>query len=107
MPLYADEDPNNARYKIGKRLLGVYGEGTDALTEGAPFDINILEDYPEEVLEWIIRGFAAGLGTNLMTITCNNPKTFDLARTKPEMFDLVRVRMGGWTEFFVSMFPAH
>jgi hypothetical protein len=25
----------------------------------------------------------------------------------PEKYDLLRVRMSGWTEFFVTMFPAH
>ncbi len=43
-----------------------------------------------------------------MTITC--AERGDLraeARRDPEKYDLLRARMGGWTEFFVTMFPAH
>jgi hypothetical protein len=29
------------------------------------------------------------------------------ATRDPEKYDLLRARMGGWSEFFVSMFPAH
>jgi pyruvate-formate lyase len=42
-----------------------------------------------------------------MTITCANPETYEAAVRDPEKYDLLRARMGGWTEFFVTMFPAH
>lgn len=29
------------------------------------------------------------------------------ARLDPEQYDLLRVRMGGWSEYFISMFPDH
>jgi hypothetical protein len=29
------------------------------------------------------------------------------AARDPERYNLVRVRMGGWTEFYSAMFPAH
>jgi pyruvate-formate lyase len=42
-----------------------------------------------------------------MTITCADPETYEQATKDPEKYDLLRARMGGWTEFFVTMFPAH
>ena len=29
------------------------------------------------------------------------------AQRDPAAFNLVRVRMGGWTEFFITLFPDH
>jgi pyruvate-formate lyase len=69
--------------------------------------MNIREDFPVEALERVLAAFAAGQGSNILTITCANPETFAGATTDPEQYDLVRVRMGGWSEFFVAMFPAH
>jgi phospholipase D3/4 len=40
-----------------------------------------------------------------MIITCANAETYEKAKRDPEKYDLVRARMGGWTEFFVTMFP--
>ena len=42
-----------------------------------------------------------------MTITCASADTYEQATQDPEQYDLLRARMGGWTEFFVTMFPAH
>jgi pyruvate-formate lyase len=42
-----------------------------------------------------------------MTITCADSETYKNAKRDPEKYDLLRARMGGWTEFFVPMFPAH
>jgi pyruvate-formate lyase len=42
-----------------------------------------------------------------MTVTCADPATYEQATKDPEKYDLLRARMGGWTEFFVTMFPAH
>ena len=88
-------------------LRGYTGGGTDALWDGAPTDMNIREDFPVEALERVLAAFAAGQGSNILTVTCANPETFAGAARDPEKFDLVRVRMGGWSEFFVAMFPAH
>ena len=38
--------------------------------------------------------------------TCANPETYEAATRDPEKYDLLRARMGGWSEFFVTMFPA-
>ncbi len=42
-----------------------------------------------------------------MTVTCIDALTMERARLEPQKFDLVRNRMGGWTNFFVSMFDEH
>ena len=36
-----------------------------------------------------------------------DPQTFEAAQKDPEKYNLVRVRMGGWTEFFITLFPDH
>ena len=42
-----------------------------------------------------------------MTVTCLNLETMERARVEPQKFDLVRNRMGGWSNFFVAMFNKH
>ena len=57
-------------------------------------------------IEELIREYAAGnVGSNLVTVTMADPDTYALAAAQPERYELVRVRMGGWTEFFSAMFP--
>ena len=46
-------------------------------------------------------------GPNLVTVTCADPETLERARVEPQKFDLIRNRMGGWTNFFVAMFNEH
>jgi pyruvate-formate lyase len=58
-------------------------------------------------LEQVLHRFAQGQGANILTITCANPETFAGAAEDPEKYNLLRVRMGGWSEFFVAMYPAH
>ena len=38
---------------------------------------------------------------------CRTPRRSHRLALDPEKYDLLRARMGGWTEFFVTMFPAH
>lgn len=87
--------------------FAAYGAGAQAFCDGAPIDMCIREEYPEDQLADVLRAFADGAGSNLLTVTTGNPETLSEARTSPEQYDLVRVRMGGWTEFFVAMFPGH
>ena len=75
--------------------------------DGAPTDFNIREDFPVEALERALVAFADGRGASIMTITCADAETYEEAKRDPEKYDLLRARMGGWTEFFVTMFPAH
>jgi pyruvate-formate lyase len=88
-------------------LEGYTGAGTRAMWDGAPTDLNIDEEFPAESLVQVLEAFAAGAGSNILTVTCASPSTFEGAERDPEKYDLVRVRMGGWTEFFVAMFPGH
>lgn len=77
------------------------------LSDGAPADINIREDFPVDQLTRIIARFAQGEGSNMMTVTVANPETFQRAAKKPLDYDLLRVRMGGWTEFYSVLFDTH
>jgi len=45
--------------------------------------------------------------SSMKTIICANPGTYEQPRLDPEKYDLLRARMGGWTEVFVTMFPTH
>lgn len=49
----------------------------------------------------------AETGSNLVTVTCVNRNTMERARNQPQKFDLIRNRMGGWSNFFVAMFNEH
>ena len=79
------------------------------ITNAAPVDLNIREDFPEEELVEFITRYANGdgVGSNLITVSCGDPDTYAAAEREPERYELVRVRMGGWTEFFAAMFPPH
>lgn len=78
------------------------------ISNGAPVDINIREDFPEDQLHDLIIRFAKGeIGSNMLSVTCADPDTLLNAQNSPERYDLVRMRMGGWSEFFVAMFPHH
>ncbi len=78
------------------------------VSNAAPVDLNVREDFPVEKIEELIREYAAGnVGSNLLTVTVADPDTYAVAAAQPEQYELVRVRMGGWTEFFAAMFPAH
>ena len=75
------------------------------MTDGAPTDFNIDEDFPVEKLVQVMQQFAQGQSSNILTVTVANPDTFSEAVDSPEQYDLLRVRTGGWTNFFTSVFP--
>lgn len=78
------------------------------LSNGSPADIKIRESFPLPELVRLIRRFAQGdLGPNMMSISCADSETLEAAQRYPERYDLIRMRMGGWSEFFVAMFPQH
>ncbi|CAM1510811.1 Fc.00g083240.m01.CDS01 [Cosmosporella sp. VM-42] len=81
---------------------------TYGLSNASPVDMNIDEAFPLDDLKKFVKDYAQGnVGGNLITLTCADLKTYQEAVRDPEKYNLVRVRMGGWTEFYATMFPAH
>lgn len=78
-------------------------------SNGAEIDLNIREDFPEQELVDFLREYADGesIGGNIITVTCADEDTYQNALKNAEKYDLLRVRMGGWSEYFVAMFNAH
>ncbi|KAI0811818.1 pyruvate formate lyase-domain-containing protein [Xylaria sp. FL0064] len=78
------------------------------ISNAAPVDMNIPEDFPLDKLQQFITDFAKGtVGGNMVTLTCADLDTYQKASEDPEKYNLVRVRMGGWTEFYPTMFPEY
>ncbi|MGH1434932.1 MAG: Dyp-type peroxidase [Lewinella sp.] len=78
------------------------------ISNASPVDLNIKEDFPLPDMVRFIKDYSEGkVGSNLLTVTCVDPDTYQMAAQEPERFELVRVRMGGWTEYFAAMFPEH
>ncbi len=78
------------------------------LSNGSEVDMNIEESFPLADLQRFVKAYARGeVGGNLITLTCANLETYKNASLDPERYNLVRVRMGGWTEFYATMFPGH
>lgn len=71
---------------------------------GSPLDFNIDEDYPLDLLINNIQSFANGEGPNVLTVTVCDRKNMEEVLEDTE-HDLLRFRMGGWSEFAVAMFP--
>lgn len=76
---------------------------------GAEIDLKILESFKESDLVEFLRNYANlnGVGGNILTFTCADPETFANAQRSPEQYDLIRVRTGGWSEFYIAFFTAH
>ncbi|MBL8684614.1 MAG: Dyp-type peroxidase [Myxococcales bacterium] len=106
-PSFGDLAIDHREASIFETLKGYSGKGVEAMWDGAPTDLNIRENFPQPVLERVLVEFAKGVGSSILTITCADADTLERATKDPEKYDVVRVRMGGWSEFFVTMFPAH
>lgn len=118
MPVASDTSPAPSPQDLlpQSALRNIYGVmksyRQDAVEYGiadcAPVDLNIPEDFPLKDLQQFIKDYAAGwVGGYLITLTCADLQTLQAASKDPEKYGLVRVRMGGWTEFYSTMFPAH
>ncbi|WP_316820410.1 Dyp-type peroxidase [Pedobacter gandavensis] len=105
MPSPADLpiEPQHAGFE--KSLAGFKGKGAEMMTDGAPTDYNIDEDFPADMIVRVMKQFAEGKSSNILTITVANPETFEKAVSSPEQYNLLRVRTGGWSNFFTSVFP--
>lgn len=90
-----------------KMLKNLSSNDSFGYTNGAPIDLNVAEDMPSNRLVEILDAFVQGAGSNVLTITVCNQETFLAASRSPESYDLLRVRMGGWTEMFVAMHSIH
>jgi Dyp-type peroxidase family len=78
------------------------------LSNASPVDMNIPENFQLDALKRFLRAYAQGeTGSNLITLTCADLATYQAASEDPERYNLLRVRMGGWTEFYATMFPMH
>lgn len=115
-PLYADcvpkpgeprLDPHPRTSPVDAVLASYADAALHDLSDGAPPDLVIAEDFPADRLADVVRRFALGESGNLMTFTAADPATLHKARTDRDGYDLLRVRMGGWTEFFIALFPDH
>jgi Dyp-type peroxidase family len=74
----------------------------------APVDIDISENLPLTVLIDVLHSFRQGkLGSNMLSISCADRETLANAQKYPERYDLLRLRYGGWSEFFIGMYRDH
>ncbi|MFI0848900.1 pyruvate formate lyase family protein [Mesorhizobium sp. IMUNJ 23232] len=114
-PVHRHHEPvpseGGARHAREGNLAASFASYADSsmsrLGDGAPADYNLPENYPPERLAAKLRDFANGAGGSIATFTVADPETLAGAVERPDEFNLVRVRMGGWTEFFVALFPDH
>lgn len=90
-----------------KMLENLASNDSFGYTNGAPIDLNVAEDITTNRLVEILDSFVAGSGSNVLTVTVADQETFLAASKSPESYDLLRVRMGGWTEMFVAMHAIH
>lgn len=86
-------------------LAGFAGKGAEMMSDGAPTDYNINENFPAERIIRVMQQFAEGQSSNILTITVASPDTYSSAVNSPEQYNLLRVRTGGWSNFFTSVFP--
>lgn len=94
------------QFRLDASLKSYSSPVMQRLGDGAPVDYNIGEDMDVPTLTQALRSFSKS-GASICTFTVADPATFLAAQKDPERYNLVRVRMGGWTEFFVALFPAH
>ncbi|KAF4464549.1 formate c-acetyltransferase [Fusarium albosuccineum] len=108
-PAAQDLPANSAFRNIYQAMKSYESEAvTCGLSNASPADMNIDEAFPLEDLKKFVKQYAQGsVGGNLITLTCANVKTYQEAVKDPEKYNLLRVRMGGWTEFYATMFPEH
>jgi Dyp-type peroxidase family len=106
MPSPEDLPVNHQDANFKQALAGyALGDGVKKMTDGGPTDFNIREDYSIDDLVEVLKQFARGRSSNILTITAADPNSMEKAMSNPEQYDLLRVRTGGWTAYFTAMFP--
>jgi pyruvate-formate lyase len=116
-PVPPDEEPvtsgaggrlrHRRQYRMAGGLASYNHACLNRLGDGAPADYNIPENFSPAKLVDTLQRFAHGDGPSVCTFTVADPETLAAALRAPQEHDLVRVRMGGWTEFFIALFPPH
>jgi formate C-acetyltransferase len=77
------------------------------LAAGSPLDLQLpASPFSGEVglqrLMSILKSFG-DLKGNIMTITCADAETLRAAQREPEKYRSLRIRMGGWSAYFVTL----
>lgn len=88
--------------------LKPYSRLSKYIPNGCEVDIRIPESFPQESLKEFILAFAKSeTASNLVSVTCADDWTYEQSYSRFQQFDLIRNRMGGWSNFFVAMFTEH
>lgn len=95
------------QYSLSSSLASYANVVMHRFGDGAPVDYNIAENTCPAELAKVIQSFATSGKASICTFTVADPETLLRAQADPDSYNLVRVRMGGWTEFFVTLYPAH
>jgi formate C-acetyltransferase len=79
----------------------------DRLPAGGPLDLRIranLVNGPEgtERLVGLVKGFI-DTGGSMLTITVADTEELRAAQKNPELYESLRVRMGGWCAYFTAL----
>jgi Dyp-type peroxidase family len=107
-PLDQPATPQNQQLSDAVKMLeNLSANDSFGYTNGAPIDLNVAEGIETDRLVKILDAFVDGAGSNVLTVTVADQETFLKASKSPESYDLLRVRMGGWTEMFVAMHALH
>jgi pyruvate-formate lyase len=107
LPALGPQGQHARAYELSASLRSYHNAVMRRFGDGAPVDYNVREDMAKDDLVGMLRAFANGEGGSICTVTVANPETFAAAQRDPDAYNLVRVRMGGWTEFFITLFPDH
>jgi len=72
-------------------------------------DVNIKEETSVESLHSFIRRYATDeiRATSIITFTTGDPDRYEAGITQPQQYELYRVRMGGWTNFYIAQWLVH
>ena len=96
-----DQQPSKKKYPF-KEVLARYKD--PQFSSGSVLDFNVDEDIDEKYLVSCLEEFTKTSGPNIITVTVCDRKHMEELETVANK-DLLRFRMGGWSEFGVAMFP--